>query len=177
MKLVLTGKQVDLSNAFKEMVAHELAYLKDILPDGKVVTVTVEDKPEMKASILFYHEQEVVNLAETGTDLYEVVPRLAKKLEKNMREFRKMKRAYVKNNKRQDSYVPMEHEEYEEGALPEVAKRKRFEMKPMSEAEAILQMNSLGHPQFIFSNDELDGQICLMYTRKDNTYGIIETTI
>lgn len=176
MKLVLTGKHVDLSESFKEMVAKELAYLEGVLPADKVVTVTLEAKPVLRASVLFYHEQYVVKMAETGDDLYEVVPRLAKKLQKSLREFRKLKRAYEKGRKTEKSEVPMNQDDIDDDLKPEVSKRKRFEMKPMSEAEAILQMESLGHPQFIFANAELDGCVCLLYTRKDQTYGIIETT-
>ena len=45
-----------------------------------------------------------------------------------------------------------------------IAKRKDLEMKPMSEEEAILQMELLGHDFFIFKNDNID-QISVVYKR------------
>ena len=42
----------------------------------------------------------------------------------------------------------------------------------MSEEEAILQMNLLGHEFFVFKNDETE-QVSVVYKRHDNTYGII----
>lgn len=57
---------------------------------------------------------------------------------------------------------------------PLITKRKVFEMKPMTEAEAICQMNLLKHPFFLFYNAEIDN-MCVIYKRKNGTYGIIET--
>lgn len=176
MNLVMTGKQLELTEYLKGLVAHELAFLENLLPKDKTVTVTLESKPVQKATILFYHENEVVKLSDTGTDIYVVFPNLAKKLEKKLRGARKMKRTLQMGKENAKNFVPMSQEDTDELDTPMVTKRKHFEMKPMSEAEAILQTKKLGHPQFIFANSELNGRICLLYTRKDSTFGVIETT-
>ncbi len=43
----------------------------------------------------------------------------------------------------------------------------------MSEEEAVLQMELVGHDFYIFKNDETD-EIALVYKRKNGGYGIIE---
>ena len=43
----------------------------------------------------------------------------------------------------------------------------------MSDEEAILQMNLLGHSFFVFKNSETE-QDNIVYKRKDGNYGIIE---
>ena len=55
-----------------------------------------------------------------------------------------------------------------------IVKRKEIEMKPMSEEEAILQMNMIGHDFFVFRNAKT-GEVDVLYARKDGNYGIIET--
>lgn len=174
MNIVLTGKHLKLTNALEEMVKKELAFLEGVLPQDKVVNVTLESHPEQKATVLFYHEQDVVRISESGKDLYDVFPQLAKKVEKHLRKFNKMKRAFNKGRREEDLTAMVADEDEEK---PSVTKRKRFEMKPMSEEEAILQTTALGHPQFIFSNTDLNGRICLLYTRRDGDFGVIETTI
>ena len=42
----------------------------------------------------------------------------------------------------------------------------------MSVEEAIMQMNLLGHEFFVFRDDR-DEEICVVYKRRDNTYGLI----
>lgn len=56
-----------------------------------------------------------------------------------------------------------------------IVKRKVFEIKPMFEEEAILQMELLGHKSFMFYNANID-KMCLLYKRKDGNYGLIEKT-
>jgi len=66
----------------------------------------------------------------------------------------------------------LEEVEEEESASP-IVRRKKFILLPMTEDEAIEQMNLLGHDFFLFYNAET-GQINVVYRRRDNTYGLIE---
>lgn len=43
----------------------------------------------------------------------------------------------------------------------------------MTPDEAILQMNLLGHEFFLFNNSLTD-DMCVVYKRKDDEYGLIE---
>jgi ribosomal subunit interface protein len=53
-----------------------------------------------------------------------------------------------------------------------VVKRKSFVMKPMTEAEAIEQMELLGHSFFLFEDEDEQG-LALLYRRRDGDYGLI----
>jgi len=57
--------------------------------------------------------------------------------------------------------------------LRKVVKVKRFAVKPMSVAEAIDQMELLGHDFFLFFNADTE-ELNLLYRRKDGNYGLIE---
>lgn len=54
-------------------------------------------------------------------------------------------------------------------------RKKSFSLKPMDVEEAIMQMNLLEHEFFVFEDQNTD-QICVVYKRKDGTYGLIETS-
>ena len=62
----------------------------------------------------------------------------------------------------------------QELANNKVVKRKKLEMKPMDEEEAILQMELLGHEFFVYQDVDAEN-VCILYKRKDGNYGIIET--
>ena len=68
-----------------------------------------------------------------------------------------------------------EFSEEAEPPLPsrEVVKVKRFAVKPMSVAEAMEQIELLGHDFFLFFNADTE-EINLLYQRKDGNYGLIE---
>ena len=54
-----------------------------------------------------------------------------------------------------------------------VVKIKRFLIKPMTETEAIAEMESLGHDFFLFLDADVK-KLKLLYRRKDGNYGLIE---
>ena len=56
----------------------------------------------------------------------------------------------------------------------DIVKVKRFQVKPMSPEEAILQMNLLGHTFFVFKNMETD-EMNVVYKRNDGRYALIES--
>ena len=53
-----------------------------------------------------------------------------------------------------------------------IAREKRFMVEPMSEQEAILQMNMLGHTFFMFRNSDTK-ELNIVYRRHDDTYGLL----
>lgn len=54
-----------------------------------------------------------------------------------------------------------------------LVRRKRFKIQPLSEDEAIEQMELLGHDFFVFFNPDV-AQINVLYRRKGGEYGIIQ---
>ncbi len=62
--------------------------------------------------------------------------------------------------------------ENEEEAVMEVLRVKEYERKPMTTEEAMIQLEELGHPFFLYENGE-NGKTEVLYKRNDNGYGVI----
>jgi putative sigma-54 modulation protein len=61
--------------------------------------------------------------------------------------------------------------------MPVIMRRKRFDLIPMAEEEAIEQMRLLGHDNFfVFYNVKVDA-VNVLYRRRDGTYGLIEPRV
>jgi putative sigma-54 modulation protein len=91
------------------------------------------------------------------------------------RQIRKNKTRLEKRFKENEFILPDLREELDED--PEfIVRNKEFELFPMTVEEAIMQMNLLGHQFFVFFNDET-GNVCVVYARKDGTYGLINPII
>ena len=69
-----------------------------------------------------------------------------------------------------------EFDELEEGEVF-IARRKKFLLIPMDEQEAIDQMTMLGHQNFFVYYDINLNSVNVLYSRRDGTYGLIETDI
>jgi len=64
---------------------------------------------------------------------------------------------------RNKDLIILEDEFYES---EKVVKRKKLELKPMDEEEAIIEMEMLGHDFFVFRDSDTD-KICVLYKRKN----------
>ena len=62
--------------------------------------------------------------------------------------------------------------EIEEESVMEVVRVKEYERKPMTTEEAMIQLEELGHPFFLYENGET-GRTEVLYKRNDNGYGVI----
>jgi putative sigma-54 modulation protein len=63
--------------------------------------------------------------------------------------------------------------ETEDTDSPRIVRTKRFRARPMTEDEAIEQMELLGHSFFVFTHRER-GTIHVLYRRNDGNYGLLE---
>lgn len=68
-------------------------------------------------------------------------------------------------------------EEEPEQSQDPIVRRKRFLLLPMDEAEALEQMALLGHENFFVYLDADTGQVNVLYRRRDESFGLIETEI
>jgi putative sigma-54 modulation protein len=70
----------------------------------------------------------------------------------------------------------VEEEDEEEEVKTAIVRRKRVALVPMTEEEAIDQMELLGHSFFIFYNAET-AKTGVLYRREDGNYGVLEPEI
>ena len=96
-------------------------------------------------------------------------------LDKLERQIRKNKtRMSKKANKDKVIGIMVDFEtEKEEKDTSKIVKKKAIELKPMSDEEAILQMNLIDHDFFMFRNSK-NGDVEVVYKRKDGNYGLIK---
>ena len=55
-----------------------------------------------------------------------------------------------------------------------IVKRKSYELVPMTEEQAMEEMDLVGHDFFVFNNKKT-GTVCVLYKREEGDFGIIET--
>jgi putative sigma-54 modulation protein len=101
-------------------------------------------------------------------------------LDRQAKRFKERKVLRSERRVDKDHRIPVPADAEPEAQLPpdarlvegHVVRTKRFDMKPMTEAEAIEQMEYLGHDFFLFQDADRD-QLALLYRRRDGDYGLI----
>lgn len=176
MKITISGKQIELTNALKNRVEDKFSKLDRYFHKETEAVVTLSVQREFQTIEATIHSGSLILRAEEITDdMYVSIDNAVDTLERQLRKHKtriekKLKKEYFDAAKL--NQIPYEQEIPEEVEF-KIVKTKRFEVKPMSPEEAILQMNLIGHQFFVFSNSET-GDSNVVYKRKDGNYGLIE---
>lgn len=177
MKYNIRGDKMVVTDAIGNYVEEKLDRLNKYFKETDILAnVLLRAKGNRQAiEVTIPTAKFILRSEEENEDLYAAIDLVTDKLE---RQIRKNKTRLSKQNsgeKITDFNFDYELEADEETNDNEiVVKRKRLEMKPMDEEEAILEMNLLGHEFFVYKDMHTD-KVCVMYRRKDGNYGIIET--
>ncbi len=189
MELIFRGKHFPISDEFRDYAGQRLAKLSHYLP--AVGHAIVDVRREAKGSDGRFVVQVTLNAngtflraEERSFELIAAVDATVDALSRQVKRFkeRKLYRSQRRVSKEERLPIPPSEgqAEEEEPSLPpgaelvsgRVVKIKRFAMKPMTEAEAIEQMELLDHTFFLF-RDADKGGLSLLYRRRDGDYGMI----
>ena len=174
MKLNIRGSKLDVTEAIKNYLESKITKLDKYFenPDELSANVVFRVRGiDQIVEITIPIKKAVLRVEESNRDLYASIDFAVDKLE---RQIRKNKTRIKKNNNRENLDVFIDFEVHEEEQNDEkIVKRKEIDMKPMSEEEAILQMNLVGHEFFVFKDADT-GTDAVVYKRKDGNYGILE---
>lgn len=174
MKTIITGKNYTPSDKLKETIEKKFAKLDKYFSDeitGNVMTIKEKGGYKVEATI---NTKGMIFRAETkADDPYDCVDRCIEKLSNQMSKFKTKLKAKHKGLKDFEfDELPEFDEEQEE---IKVVRSKKFQLEPMGEEEAIMQMEMLNHDFFVYLNMETDS-VNVVYKRKDGNYGILETS-
>lgn len=176
MKFNIHGNKIDVTPAIKSYIEEKIGRLDKYLENPEGVTASVVIKVtgnEQKVEVTIPIQKIILRGEEAHKDLYASIDKVSDKMERQIRKNKtKLKKQRDVNNY-VDFNIDFETDK-EESEEVNIVKRKVIEMKPMSEEEAVLQMELLGHEFFVFNNIDAEN-ISILYKRKDGNYGIIET--
>ena len=176
MKYIIRGDKILVTDAIKEYVIEKTNKLNKYFEKPNEIEATVLIKVKgfnQKIEVTIPTTNFTIRNEEEAEDLYaaidHVVDKIERQIRKNKTKINKIEKDMAK--KLNLAFIEGETEDNEER---KVSKRKKLDTKPMDEEEAILQMEMLCHDFFIYK-DRNTGKVCVLYRRKDNNYGIIET--
>ncbi len=170
MRIDIRGDKIKVTESIKTYIEEKLSKLDRYF----------ENSEEIKAYVVIRvrNNEEIIEVtiptpkftlrAETHhEDLYASIDLVEDKLERQIRKNKTRLKKQFKNALQYEMISELETENNEK-----IIRRKKVELIPMSEEEAILQLELLDHDFYLFKNDDTD-KICVLYKRKDNSYGII----
>ena len=178
MNIIISGKQMDLTDGIKNAIEEKLGRLDFYLHPSTDVKVTVSaKKARQKVEVTIIPiSGPIIRAEDIEENLYAAIDIVYDKLNNQLRKYKKRLQDRHKSNEsiRFDS-IQEDYDSSDEDNLDIVIERtKKFYIKPMSPEEAVLQMDLLQHDFYMFKNSESDGT-SIVYRRKNGGYGLIES--
>ena len=179
MKFVFTDKKVNVPNHIHNYAEKKVGKLDRFFKEDATASLTFSvEKDRNRVEVTIRSSGTIFRVSESTSDMHASIDAAVASLERQIRKnkTRLEKRLRTGAFERSvdaaeiSSFVPDEPEEGEY----RVVRTKTFPIKPMTQEEAILQMNLLGHSFFAFKNEDAEGAFAVVYRRNDGDYGIIE---
>lgn len=181
MQIQIRSKDLSLTDAQKEYIQSKVdklaTYAERIRDESSEIRVEIErskskNLDEKYVCQITMFVPGAVLRAETKETTVEAVADSAE--QKLITQIERYKSKQSRRNK-SGKWIPASTlEEVVEDDLPKIMRRKRYsDSTPMTEEEAIEQMELIGHNFFLFMNAETN-RFSVVYKREDGHYGLIE---
>ena len=187
MKLVIHGKNIEITGAIREYVHQKIEkavnHFQNITNQVDVhlsVARNPRINPKQSAEVTVFANGNVIRAEENSENLYASIDLVADKITRQLRKYKERR-----NNKKNNAVST--HEAYitDESVITdlignrtpelptEVVRSKYFAMPPMTVKEALEQLQMVGHDFYMFLNAETD-EINVIYERNHGGYGVIQ---
>ena len=177
MKFNIRGDKLKVTDAINNYVESKLSKLNKYFKDDDLlanVLLKVRGNSQI-IEVTIPTDKFILRSEEEDKDLYAAIDLVTDKLERQIRKNKTRLNRQNNDNKYKEFNFDYDIEDDEDDTDNElIVKRKKLDMKPMDEEEAILEMNLLGHEFFVYK-DMNTNNINVLYKRKDGNYGLIET--
>jgi putative sigma-54 modulation protein len=190
MKLVIQGKNIDITEAIRE---HVQLKIEKAVSHFQALTTEVDVNlsvarnpritPKQTAEVTIYANGTVIRAEESSENLYASIDLVADKITRQLRKYKDRrfdKRGVVvptKDSLDLEEFTPELVDDLVGDRQPElpmgVVRSKYFTMPPMTVDAALEQLQLVDHDFYMFRNSET-GEINVIYERNHGGYGVIQ---
>lgn len=189
MDITVTGRKIQVTDGLRERVEQKIApALKvfDIQPMAVDVVLRVDHHKNGAAhetcEVTVRVKGTVIRVSATKTDLYAAIDEAARLLTRRMRKFKTKvvdrrqhaaRGAEAFENVQDGSALEADVLSDEEEADEELVRTKYIDYTKLTEEDALVQADLLGHDFFVF-RDMVTDNVHVIYHRKNGGYGILK---
>ena len=179
----ISGRKVSVSDSMRVHVnskVGEALKVFDIKPMSCDVVLRVDKNPSnpdrKMCEVTVFVRDYVVRVEASSSDMYAAIDEAAEKV---TRQLRKYKTRVIDRKQRAAVAVPEHVDDLAELIEPTdddddvLVREKYVELKPMTEEQALVQTDLLGHDFYVFEN-AATGLVNVIYHRHNGGYGIIK---
>ncbi len=174
MNIAYTTRGFDLTDQIQrhtELKLRKIVSLDEVLD----VSLTLEFfRHRYKAELLVHNRNAVFNAIEQTPDVFKSINAVIEKIQNQLKRHKEKLRA--RKRKAPARAVKMTENMAETTKTPRLIRARKQDIKPMSQDEAMMQLERRNEPFLVFRNINSD-KITVLYRRKDGNVGLIDPEI
>ncbi len=191
MAITVAGRKMTVSDALRQYAEEKIGNsmkVMDIDPLDAEVVLSVKKNPSIalpcKCEVTIRTKGNVVRVEEEEQDMYAAIDVAAAKV---LRQLRKYKTRVIDRKVRAGAHgdpASIRNMEADGGDLDldalmaelsdeEIVRTKEIDFEPMTEEEALIQIDLLGHDFFAFIDRDSEA-FCVVYRRDNGGYGLLK---
>ncbi|MDO5117752.1 MAG: ribosome-associated translation inhibitor RaiA [Eggerthellaceae bacterium] len=189
MSITVSGRKMAISDSLREYATEKIGgstKVMDINPLDVEVMLYREKNPANPrpacCEVTLRTKGHIIRAEEHEDDLHTAIDVAAAKVERQLRKFktRVIDRKVQADRAAAEELIPRQTEEVEldldqlmdELSDDEIVRVKEIEFAPMTQEEALVQIDLLGHDFFVFTERDTN-LVCVLYRRDGGGYGLL----
>ncbi|MFN2242589.1 MAG: ribosome hibernation-promoting factor, HPF/YfiA family [Anaerolineae bacterium] len=179
MELSIKGRNVDVTDRLSDYVEKKIGRLDRYLPSISEVWVELSTEGARAAQdrqvcqVTVRANGTILRAEERSDDMFTSIDAVLDKMYRQIARYKGKRKNRWRGSAVPMEPLPLEAEEIYDEESSNIVRTKRFRMTPMGPDEAVEQMELLGHDFFVFYNAD-EGQVNVIYRRKDGDYGLLQ---
>jgi putative sigma-54 modulation protein len=180
LKIDVYARNLEVTDRLNEYVQKKVSKLDRLITDAEDTRVDLayvkaarSAADRQVAQITIRGKGYILRTEESADDLFAAIDTAVEKMQRQIERL-KGKRNRGRGDGTPASEVVKEAPVVDEELVPVIARRKKFDLVPMDELEAIEQMKLLQHDNFFVFYNAATNSINVLYRRMDGSYGLIE---
>jgi putative sigma-54 modulation protein len=177
MNVTFTTRGFDLTDQIKKFATEKIKKIESV---HELITATLtmdQNKHLYKAELLVHDRHTQFTAVQSTPDIYKSIHAVVEKVQKQVRRHKekmigRKRQAPAKGTKLAQNMGATG----ERTSGPRVIRSRKQDVKPMSQEEAVLQMESM-KLEFLVYRDTGNDRICILFRRKDGNYGFVDSEI
>jgi putative sigma-54 modulation protein len=188
MELLVHGRNIEITDWVREYVEKKVGKLERYLAQAREARAELTHSPtraaedRYTAQITVWAGGQILRAEESTSDIFASIDATVDKMYRQLTRFKgrrygdRRRAAAAAKMEAEMAATAAEVAIAEEETTPPIVRRKQFVVQPMSEEEAVEQMELLNHDFYVFFNPDTKS-VNVIYRRRDENYGLLQPEI
>ena len=176
MNVTFTTRGFDLTDQIRKFATEKIKKIDSVHEIMNATLTLDQNKHLYKAELLVHDRHTQFAAVQSTSDIYKSIHAVVEKVQKQVRRHKEKMIGRKRQAPTKGTKLVQNMATAERTTVPRVIRSRKQDVKPMSQDEAVMQMEST-KLEFLVYRDTGKDRICILFKRKDGNYGLVDSEI